>query len=78
MADTQIPSEISEQLADGAQNYFAAAYKSAQENGLSEQAALDVAWNSIKENYEKAEDGKWHRKPDAPNATRKAVQSGGN
>ncbi len=80
MADIQVdlPSEVKEQLPEGAQNIFRAAYKSAQEDGLSEEAARKVAWNSIKDGYEQGADGKWHRTPDAANATNKAVPSGGN
>ena len=80
MSDTQVnnlPSEVQE-LPEGAQNIFRAAFKSAQEDGLSEEAARDVAWNSIKAEYEQGSDGKWQHKPDASNINRKSVQSGGN
>ena len=73
-----IPSEVREQLPEGAQNIFLAAFKSAQEDGLSEEAARNVAWNSVKNGYEQGEDGKWHRTPDATNVTNKAVTSGNN
>ncbi|HEY9632496.1 MAG TPA: ChaB family protein [Coleofasciculaceae cyanobacterium] len=80
MPDIQVdlPSEVQEQLPEGAQNIFRAAYKSAQEDGLSEEAARNVAWNSVKDGYEPGEDGKWHRTPDVSNVTNKSVQSGGN
>jgi cation transport regulator len=79
MADIQVdlPSEVKEQLPEGAQNIFLAAFKSAQEDGMSEEAARNVAWNSVKNSYEQGEDGKWQHKPDATNS-RSGVQSGGN
>ncbi|HAA33053.1 MAG TPA: cation transport regulator ChaB [Cyanobacteria bacterium UBA8553] len=80
MSDTQVnnlPSEVQE-LPEGAQNIFRAAFKSAKEDGLSEEAARDVAWNSIKVEYEQGSDGKWQHKPDASNINNKAVPSGGN
>ena len=80
MSDTQVnnlPSEAQE-LPEGAQNIFRAAFKSAQEDGLSEEGAIRVAWNSVKNGYEQGADGKWHRTPDASNVTNKSVQSGGN
>ena len=79
-----IPSEIAEQLTDGAQQIFAAAYKSAQEDGMSEEGARQVAWTTVKGEYVQGEDGKWHKKPEVMNeentnpVTRAAVQSGGN
>lgn len=80
MPETQveIPQDIKDQLPEGAQNIFRAAYKSAQQDGLSEEAARNVAWNSVKDGYEQGEDGKWHHAPDVSNVTNKSVQSGGN
>jgi cation transport regulator len=79
MADIQVdlPSEVKEQLPEGAQNIFLAAFKSAQEDGMSEEAARNVAWNSVKNSYEQGEDGKWQHKPDVTNS-HAGVQSGGN
>jgi cation transport regulator len=81
MPDQQIndlPSEVKEKLPEGAQNIFLAAFNSSRSDGLSEQAALNVGWNSVKQGYEEGADGKWHRKPDASNANFKAVPTGGN
>jgi cation transport regulator len=80
MPDIQVenlPSEVNE-LPEGAQNIFKAALKSAQEDGISEQGAMNVAWNSVKQGYAQGKDGKWYHKPDASNANFKAVPSGGN
>ncbi len=74
----EFPSEIKEQLLDGAQQIFVAAFNSARDNGMDEEAATRVAWNTIKENYEQGPDGKWHRQPEDTNQRFKSVQSGGN
>jgi cation transport regulator len=73
-----LPSDIRDQLADGSQQIFLAAFNSAQSDGLSEEAARKVAWDTVKYDYEQGDDGKWHRKPQPTNATRKAVPTGGN
>lgn len=74
----EFPAEIKENLTDGSQQIFVAAYNSASENGMSEQGAMNVAWNSIKASYEQGKDGKWHRKPQVSNSQFKGVTSGGN
>jgi cation transport regulator len=73
-----LPSEVRELLADGSEQYFLAAFNSAYENGMNEEAAMDVAWNSLGVNFEKGQDGKWHTKPEEPGIHYKAVTSGGN
>lgn len=73
-----LPSEVKEKLPQGAQQVFLAAFNSAQSDGLSEDAARNVAWNSVKQGYEEGSDGKWHHKADASNANYKAVPTGGN
>lgn len=73
-----LPSDIRDQLADGAQQIFLAAFNSAQSDGLSEEAARKVAWDTVKYDYEQGNDGKWHRKAQPTNVTRKAIQTGGN
>jgi cation transport regulator len=80
MAEIQVdnlPGEVND-LPEGAQNIFKAAFKSAQEDGISTEGAINVAWNSIKQGYEQGADGKWHRKPQDSNTHYKAVTSGGN
>lgn len=73
----QMPAEVQD-LPEGARNIFMAAFKSAQEDGMSQEGALDVAWNSVKRGYEKGADGKWQLIPQHSNQTNKSVQSGGN
>ena len=74
----ELPSEITEKLPEGAQQIFMAAFNSAQKDGLSEEGAAKVAWNSVKQGYEQTNDGSWQHKPDASNANFKSVPSGGN
>jgi cation transport regulator len=73
-----LPDELKNELQDGAQQIFVAAFNSAEADGMSEESARSVAWNTIKQAYEKGGDGKWHRKPDATNRTNKSTVSGGN
>ena len=72
-----LPSEA-QKLPQGAQQIFQAAFKSASEDGMSEDAATTVAWNSVKSEYVQGEGGAWHHKGDDTNQTNKSVQSGGN
>jgi cation transport regulator len=73
-----LSSEVKEQLTYGSEQYFLAAFNSACENGMDEKSAMDVAWNSLGVNFEKGQDGKWHKKPEEPGIHYKAVTSGGN
>jgi len=73
-----LPSEIKEKLPQGAQQIFMAAFNSAQKDGLSEQGAEKVAWNSVKQGYEQGPDGNWQHKPEGSNSKYKGTQTGGN
>ncbi len=75
----EFPQEIQETLADGSQQIFVAAFNSAVSDGLDETAATQVAWNSLKPNYEKGPDGKWHfrQQPDT-GIHNKSITTGGN
>ncbi|MFB2769802.1 ChaB family protein [Pelatocladus sp. BLCC-F211] len=70
--------EIKAELPQEAQQIFAAAFKAAQSDGISEEGARQVAWNSVKNQYEKGADGKWHSKGEVTAQHHKAVTSGGN
>lgn len=59
-----LPQDVKSKLPQGAQQIFVAAFNSATSDGLSEDAAYDTAWNSVKVNYEEGRDGKWH--PSSP------------
>jgi cation transport regulator len=57
-----LPAEVTDKLMDGADQVFMAAFKNSQSDGLSREAAMQVAWSSVKQGFEKGEDGSWHRK----------------
>lgn len=59
---TELPSEVTDKLMDGADQVFLAAFQNSQQDGLSREAALQVAWSSVKQGFERHEDGSWHRK----------------
>ncbi|MCY7273744.1 MAG: ChaB family protein [Phormidesmis sp. CAN_BIN44] len=59
---TSLPAEVTDQLMDGSDQVFLAAFNNSQKNGLSEKAAMNVAWNSVKQGFERSQDGSWHRK----------------
>jgi cation transport regulator len=63
----QLPSEITENMPQGAQQIFLAAYKAASSDGINEEGAIQVAWSSVKNSYEQREDGKWYHKEDPGN-----------
>ncbi|MFN6496975.1 MAG: ChaB family protein [Nostoc sp. DedQUE01] len=77
-AKNELPEDIKQQLPEHAQQIFAAALNAAQSDGLSEQGAREVAWNSVKNEYEPGSDGKWQRKPEDTAIHNKSVTSGGN
>lgn len=58
----QLPAEVTDQLLDGSDQVFLTAFKNSQNDGLSREAAIKVAWNSVKQGFEKGQDGSWHRK----------------
>lgn len=64
-----LPNDVKENLPQGAQQIFMAAFNSATSDGISEQAAAKVAWNSVKNIYEQGKEGKWVPKPEAGSAS---------
>ncbi|HBL61044.1 MAG TPA: cation transport regulator ChaB [Cyanobacteria bacterium UBA8803] len=60
----ELPNEVKQKLPQGAQQIFVAAYNSASSDGLSEEGATQVAWNSVKNSYEESNTGEWHHKPE--------------
>lgn len=74
----ELPQEIKETLPEHAQQIFIAAFNAAQTDGMSEHGAREVAWNSVKNEYEQGNDGRWRRKPEDPAIHHKSIQSGGN
>jgi cation transport regulator len=74
----ELPEDIKQKLPEHARQIFIAAFNAAQSNGFSEDGALGVAWNSVANEYEQGDDGKWHRKTEDTATHYKAVTSGGN
>jgi cation transport regulator len=74
----ELPQELTEKLPHHAQQIFVAAFNAAQSNGMNEEDAKEVAWSSVRNEYEIDSAGNWHRKPDDPANHHKAVMSGGN
>ncbi|MDF2387295.1 ChaB family protein [Nostoc ellipsosporum NOK] len=74
----ELPQDIQEQLPQHAQQIFLAALNAAQKDGLSEEGAREVAWNSVRNEYEPGKDGKWQRKSEDPPIHNKAITTGGN
>jgi len=77
-AINQLPEDIKQQLPEHAQQIFAAALNAAQKDGLSEEGAREVAWNSVRNEYEQGSGGKWQRKGEDTAIHNKSVTSGGN
>lgn len=64
------------QLPEHAQQIFLAVFNSAKEDGISEQAALSVGWNSLKDSYEQTNSIEWKLKPEDTNIHNKSVHGG--
>ncbi|BDI20304.1 cation transport regulator [Nostoc cf. commune SO-36] len=74
----ELSEDIKQQLPEHAQQIFLAALNAAQKDALSEEGAREIAWNSVKNEYEPGNDGKWQRKPEDTAIHNKSVTSGGN
>lgn len=57
-----LPQDVKEKLPQGAQQIFMAAFNGASSDGMSEDAAREVAWNSVKNSYEPGGNGQWQHK----------------
>ncbi len=75
---SELPADLQDKLQEGSAPIFMAAFKSAKENGMDEESAKQVAWNTVKHDYDQREDGTWRRRAQHENVHNKAVQSGGN
>jgi cation transport regulator len=58
-----LPQDV-KSLPQGAQQIFIAAFNSAESDGLSQDGATQVAWNSVKAEYNQGQDGQWVHKSD--------------
>jgi len=74
----ELPQDIKEQLPEHAQQIFFAAFNAAQSDGLSEEGARTVAWNSVKNEYQQSKGGQWSRKAEDSAIHHKAITTGGN
>ncbi|MBD2460921.1 ChaB family protein [Oscillatoria sp. FACHB-1407] len=59
-----LPQEIKQNLPQGAQQVFLAAFNSAESDGLSQEGATQVAWNSVRAEYSQEQNGQWAHKND--------------
>ncbi len=59
-----LPPSVKDHLPKHAQEIFRAAFNSALEEYGEEERAFRVAWGAVKRDYQKGDDGKWHRKPE--------------
>ncbi len=59
-----LPSSVKDHLSKHAQEIFRAAFNNAVEEYGEEESAFRVAWGAVKRDYEKGDDGNWHRKPE--------------
>ncbi len=75
---TQLPQELAAQLPQHAQQIYSAAFKAAQEDGMSESGAKEVGLSSVRNQYAQDKDGKWYNKGEITNQHYKSVYSGGN
>lgn len=56
-----LPAEASS-LPEEAQNIFRAAFRAASSDGMSDEGASEVAWNSVRNTFVEGENGEWHFK----------------
>lgn len=57
-----LPDSVKNHLPKHAQEFFLTAFNSAPEEYVEEETAFKVAWSAVKHQYEKGEDGNWHKK----------------
>jgi cation transport regulator len=59
-----LPEAVRDHLPKHAQEIFLAAFNSVEEQYGEEERAFRVAWSAVKRDYEKGDDGDWHKKPE--------------
>jgi cation transport regulator len=57
-----LPDSVKEHLPKHAQEIFRATFNNAEKEYGEEERSFRVAWSAVKRDYEKGDDGKWHRK----------------
>ncbi len=58
----ELPDSVKNHLPKHAREIFLAAFNNANEEYDQEEAAFKVAWSAVKRDYEKGDDGNWHKK----------------
>ncbi|WP_017741249.1 ChaB family protein [Scytonema hofmannii] len=74
----ELAQDLREQLPQEAQQIFVAAFNAAQSDGISEEGARQIAWNSVRNQYGQDKNGNWYAKGEVTAQHYKAVTSGGN
>lgn len=59
-----LPDSVKNHLPKHGAEIFLAAFNNAIKEYSEEETAFKVAWAAVKHNYEKGEDGNWHKKAD--------------
>ncbi len=54
-----LPSEVTEKLPKHGQQLFMAAFNAVSDNGMNEENATKVAWDSVKNSYQQDKEGNW-------------------
>ncbi|MBD2102914.1 ChaB family protein [Leptolyngbya sp. FACHB-261] len=60
---SELPADV-QALPQYAQQLFMAAFNSAESDSNNQESAVEIAWTTVKHEYEKGEDGSWQRKPE--------------
>jgi cation transport regulator len=58
----ELPESVKDRLPKHAQEIFLAAFNNANKEYDEEETAFKVAWSAVKRDYEKGDDGDWHKK----------------
>lgn len=63
---TELPDSVKDNMPKHAQEIYKESFNSAEkqykDESNTEERAHKVAWNAVKQKYEKGDDGKWHSK----------------
>lgn len=58
-----LPAAVKEALPEHGQELFLEAFNKASEKYEEEDDATRAAWGAVRRDYQKCDDGRWHRKP---------------
>ncbi|MEG3437549.1 ChaB family protein [Pannus brasiliensis CCIBt3594] len=59
-----LPADLKDSMPEGARRIFVAAYRSAMSDGLNEEDARQVGFNSLRNMYVRNANGQWEPKPE--------------